>query len=885
MKRLTRVLALLLALTMVAAACGSDDDDGGEAAPVTTAAPVATDADASSDAAEASIAFDYGVDEDTVRIGAIADLSGIFSGLVTQIVDAQTVYWDMVNAAGGIGGKQVEFIVLDNAYDVPTHLERYEAMRDTGADGVVMLSQSTGSPHTAAIAEMAIEDNMAVIPLSWYSGWSDPDFGKNIFESYSNYCYEAMNGVDYLNRYMQEQGVGSPTLAIVSFPGEYGGDGAAGARLAAEALGIEVVADLGGTVIPGADNTPVISQLVEANADMVWTTLNPGTLTEAMLGASAQGYEPVWSGNVPSFSYLLLGGDVGPLLDTNYIANTYIVTWNTPNLPGLEKLKAEMTAAMPDAVVSDAYIIGWTEAMAAHQALEQAASNGDMTRAGVVRAFNEITVDYDGLAPNQSWGGGDVNDLIVRETYTYDVVLADYDAGATLAEGGGTGTVLVEGPRAADITKAHVYVGACDKAEAEASDAAEASIAFDYGVDEDTVRIGAIADLSGIFSGLVTQIVDAQTVYWDMVNAAGGIGGKQVEFIVLDNAYDVPTHLERYEAMRDTGADGVVMLSQSTGSPHTAAIAEMAIEDNMAVIPLSWYSGWSDPDFGKNIFESYSNYCYEAMNGVDYLNRYMQEQGVGSPTLAIVSFPGEYGGDGAAGARLAAEALGIEVVADLGGTVIPGADNTPVISQLVEANADMVWTTLNPGTLTEAMLGASAQGYEPVWSGNVPSFSYLLLGGDVGPLLDTNYIANTYIVTWNTPNLPGLEKLKAEMTAAMPDAVVSDAYIIGWTEAMAAHQALEQAASNGDMTRAGVVRAFNEITVDYDGLAPNQSWGGGDVNDLIVRETYTYDVVLADYDAGATLAEGGGTGTVLVEGPRAADITKAHVYVGACDKG
>jgi hypothetical protein len=102
---------------------------------------------------------------------------------------------------------------------------------------------------------------------------------------------------------------------------------------------------------------------------------------------------------------------------------------------------------------------------------------------------------------------------------------------------------------------------------------------------------------------------------------------------------------------------------------------------------------------------------------------------------------------------------------------------------------------------------------------------------------------------------------------------------------MAAHQALEQAASNGDMTRAGVVRAFNEITVDYDGLAPDQSWGGGDVNDLIVRETYTYDVVLADYDAGATMAEGGGTGTVLVEGPRAADITKAHNFTGACYQG
>ena len=115
MKRLTKVLALLLTLTMVAAACGSDDDGGGDAAPATTAAPAATAAPVADDPIE----FDYGVDEDTIRVGAIADLSGIFSGLVTQIVDAQTVYWDMVNANGGIGGKQVELVVLDNGYDVP----------------------------------------------------------------------------------------------------------------------------------------------------------------------------------------------------------------------------------------------------------------------------------------------------------------------------------------------------------------------------------------------------------------------------------------------------------------------------------------------------------------------------------------------------------------------------------------------------------------------------------------------------------------------------------------------------------------------------------------------------------------------------------------------
>jgi hypothetical protein len=60
-----------------------------------------------------------------------------------------------VNDNGGIGGRQVELVILDNAYDVPKHLENYEVFSGEGEEAVVMFSQSTGSPHTAAIAEQA----------------------------------------------------------------------------------------------------------------------------------------------------------------------------------------------------------------------------------------------------------------------------------------------------------------------------------------------------------------------------------------------------------------------------------------------------------------------------------------------------------------------------------------------------------------------------------------------------------------------------------------------------------------------------------------------------------------------------------------------------------
>lgn len=420
-------------------------------------------------------------------------------------------------------------------------------------------------------------------------------------------------------------------------------------------------------------------------------------------------------------------------------------------------------------------------------------------------------------------------------------------------------------------------VGASTDTTEPAGDGEPVEVDTDIGVDDETIKVGMLADLSGIFSPLVVEIVAAQEVYWDMVNREGGIAGRQVELVIEDNAYDVPTHLEKYDALRDE----VAILSQSTGSPHTSAIADQLVDDDLVAIALSWYSGWPDPDFGQNVFESYTSYCVESMNGLEWLNTNRDVQ-----TVAIISFPGEYGGDGAAGAAMAAEALGLEVVYDGAGEVTPPSPENPnpdwsgVVQQIVASDADAVWTTVNPTALASIMASAAGQGYEGLWSGNSPSYSFKLLGTEVAPLLDEFYIASTYIVTWGT-DVPGMAEVVEEMTAARPDLAVSDVYILGWTEAQITHAILEQAAANGDMTRAGIVAAANEVTVDFNGLAPSQTWAG-DPNDFIVRESYIYDVVLDQYDP-ITLGEGvGSTGWELLEGPYVGEVASDFTYEGPC---
>jgi len=392
-----------------------------------------------------------------------------------------------------------------------------------------------------------------------------------------------------------------------------------------------------------------------------------------------------------------------------------------------------------------------------------------------------------------------------------------------------------------------------------------------------TIRIGLNADLSGPFAPLVTQIVDGQEAFWKIVNDSGGIAGRQVELVIRDSGYDVATHLANYEEMSTDGADGVLMFSNSTGAPHTAATAELLVEDDLIAIPLSWYSGWADPAFGANVMELQTNYCIEAMNGVSYL-----ADANSASTIAILSFPGDYGQDGAAGAKAAAEALGLTVVYDGEGVVIPGTDHSEVINELVDANPDIVWATIGSANLPELLGGAYAQGLRAQWSGNSPTWDFELLATDLGPIADDVYTHSSYTQLWETDDSEGMTEMITGMRTQKPDAPLSNAYIISWTEGYATQQLLEEAATNGDLTRAGVVAALQEVNVDFKGLAPDQTWGG-DPTDYIVRQTYIYDVDITKFTAGATVSDdGAGTGLTLLQGPFVSDTATAYTYEGAC---
>jgi ABC-type branched-subunit amino acid transport system substrate-binding protein len=405
----------------------------------------------------------------------------------------------------------------------------------------------------------------------------------------------------------------------------------------------------------------------------------------------------------------------------------------------------------------------------------------------------------------------------------------------------------------------------------------------DFGVDVDskTISIGMLADLTGLFAPLVVDITDAQTAFWDDVNANGGLDGWSVEMIVEDTNYNVEQHIEKYEKIRDD----VLALGQSTGSPTNVATLPQYKEDTMVFIPLSWYSGWAIPEFdGGLAMEQYTNYCLEAMNILGFA------QEMGATKIALATFPGDYGQDGAAGVKKAIEFYDtLELVYDGEAAVIPGQDQTEVVTGIVESGADWAFLTTNPSTAAEIMGGAAQAGYAGAWTGSLPSYDFRLLDSPAAPIIDASFFQSGYNVPWGT-DVPGAVEMTEVLTAAYPDRRPSDAFVIGWSYSMSLKQALEAAIASGDLTRAGFAAAVNSLTgVDFGGLAPEQSYAGSP-NEYVQRQSAIYKPSLEEYTAAGgaeqTLSQEGGGTTGSTESPSdgffVSDAAAAYDFTAAC---
>ncbi|HET7795282.1 MAG TPA: ABC transporter substrate-binding protein [Rhizobacter sp.] len=105
--------------------------------------------------------------------------------------------------------------------------------------------------------------------------------------------------------------------------------------------------------------------------------------------------------------------------------------------------------------------------------------------------------------------------------------------------------------------------------------------------DSREIRIGQSAVLSGPLAPSVMSLVKGQDLALDEINRKGGIGGRRVRFIALDDAYDPKKTVENVTTLIDK--EKVVALTGFTSASSVAAALPLLAEKKVPLIGA--YSG------------------------------------------------------------------------------------------------------------------------------------------------------------------------------------------------------------------------------------------------------------------------------------------------------
>lgn len=390
-RALIGVAAVGLALTACRGQSPSDSSGSGDGG-------IKTDVGVTAEACPEAVNKDNGC----IYLGSLSDLTvGPFAALGTSITAAQKAFWQRVNEDGGIGGYDIDVTkyVRDNKYNPETQNQVYQEIKPN----VLALAQTLGSPTTAAIIDDMRTNNVAAAPATWTSGWAFEDV---VVESGTNYCFESMNSVDYAVENFDVKSV-----MAVHYAGDYGDDGAAGAKIAAEANNLTFT-DIETAV--GQDNqAAAIEAIASQKPDLVILTAAP-TDTAVIVGqAAARGYAGKVIGTSPTFNPGLLTSPAAPALKALYYQSGPWAPYGA-DTPGHQAMRD----ALGDVQPNDGYTAGWVWSYPLRAALEKAAEIGDLTRAGLLEGIKQVeSVDYEGILPEGAGNyAGDPNEGVVRES-------------------------------------------------------------------------------------------------------------------------------------------------------------------------------------------------------------------------------------------------------------------------------------------------------------------------------------------------------------------------------------------------------------------------------------------------------------------------------------
>jgi len=371
-------------------------------------------ASSSSNGSSNGIKTDVGVDvaSKTITLGILSPYSRPVADPVGKpLARGVEVFFKSINDHGGINGYKVKFIEKDSQYNPQIQVEQYNQIHTQ----VLMIADSLGTATTFAIKNLAATDHMLVSAATLSSALARE---KYLILVGTPYRLQVENAFDYI---VNKLGVKSPATGIIYQNDDYGQDGLTGYQ---EAVSAYQLKDVGkATYAPtDTDFTAQVSQMKSAGAKYVFLTTLPTVTAKIIATGHALGYDPQWILQSPAYSPLLLGVPaLVPLLSKAWVVSQG-ASWGDTSQPGMKQMLDDVTKYAPDQKPDGFFEFGYTESKITYAILKKAIESNDITRAGLLTAFESLkNVDLGGLLPPVNYGTSPNDRVPTRDSVVFAV--------------------------------------------------------------------------------------------------------------------------------------------------------------------------------------------------------------------------------------------------------------------------------------------------------------------------------------------------------------------------------------------------------------------------------------------------------------------------------
>ncbi|MBX3502659.1 MAG: ABC transporter substrate-binding protein [Alphaproteobacteria bacterium] len=323
---------------------------------------------------------------------------------------------------------------------------------------------------------------------------------------------------------------------------------------------------------------------------------------------------------------------------------------------------------------------------------------------------------------------------------------------------------------------------------------------YDDGASDGEIRIGHTGPYSGPASayGVIGKAIEA---YWRMVNDQGGINGRKVKFVTLDDGYSPPKMVEMVRQLVEQ--EKVLCTFNTLGTPTNTAIHRYM---NQRKVPhlfvATGASKWGKPKDFPWTMGFQPDYHTE---GAIYARHVLES--VKDARIGVLMQNDDYGKDYWEGFK---DGLGKEtgkVVKHVTFEVTDPTVDSQVI-QLKDSGANVFFNIATPRAAAQAIRKAADLGWKPAHYLNNVSAS---VGAVLKPagfdnsqdIITAQYLKDPTDKQWD--EAPDMKAWREFMAKYMPGANTSDAnYIFAFAVSFLMHETLKKCGD--ELTRANVMK-------------------------------------------------------------------------------